>query len=226
MTLRTKGAALAAATATALLLTACGGSGDGNDAPIAGTDQGTENTPEPEETTTGDEPEDTDGDHPEIELPDDVELVFDWDTPEDPDEAAALKSLETFLSGTALAIVEQDPEHPIYRNYSSDGAQSYARGQIQAWMDGGWTLHGTERYYALEVSRTDNSDDVLGFQFCIDTTEMHGKDVDSGEPLDPTDQVEGEGLYRFQYVMRSAPGVENFWQAQHVDAETEASRCR
>ncbi|MBB0243101.1 hypothetical protein FNQ90_02990 [Streptomyces alkaliphilus] len=59
---RNKGAALAAATATALLLTACGGSGDGNDAPIAGADQGAEHTPEPEETTAGDEPEDADAD--------------------------------------------------------------------------------------------------------------------------------------------------------------------
>ncbi|MQS06332.1 hypothetical protein [Streptomyces alkaliphilus] len=222
MTLRTKGAALAAATATALLLTACGGSEDGNDSPITGADQSTESTPEPEETTAEDEPEDADGDHPEIELPDDVELVFDWDTPEDPDEAAALSHAVYYLTALNKAIVEQDPDHPLYQGHSLGGAREYARDQVEQWVDGGWTKSGKDRYYKLDFRRVG---DIIGVEFCRDNSEMFGKEVATGN-LVPKEEGSEYSQYTYYTIgMVESPGAEGFWQATAIEVLGEAQQC-
>ncbi|MDT0346162.1 hypothetical protein [Streptomyces litchfieldiae] len=215
----------ATAVAALLLLTACGGSDDGDD-PIAGVEESAEESPsEDAEEPTGEETRPADDGRPEINLPEDVELVFDWETPADPDEATALSDAANYIRSIALGVVEQDPDHPIYQGYSTGAARDYARTQIGLWVDGGWTMHGTDRFYAPEIRRPE-SGDTIGVEFCHDESQMLGKDAETGEALPPTEYEGDEHLYHYTIVMAPAPGVEGFWQAQGVEVEEEAAQCR
>lgn len=212
---------LAAATALLLALTACGGgSDDSADDPIAGVDE----TPSRDEGTASpdEDPTPEPGDQ-EIPLPDDVELVFDWDTPDDPAEAAALDGAADYLRAIAASVVAQDPEGGIYRGHAMGGAQGYAREQIQAWVDNGWTMHGTDRYYDAEVAPVESTE-TMRAQFCGDSTEMIGKDVETGEPLSEEQQLE-ESVYHYDLVLAEAPGVEGFWQVHGIEVTEAGASC-
>ncbi|UED84571.1 hypothetical protein [Streptomyces profundus] len=220
MSLRRK---LAATAATALLLsTACGGASDDSaDDPVPGVDEGEETSPTPEDEATP-EPEAQHGS--EIELPDDVELVFDWDTPEDPDEAAALHGASEYLRAIAADIVAQAPEGGVHQGYARDQAGDYARTQVRQWVDGGWTMYGTDHFYDATVERGEGESANMLVEFCNDTSQLPGKDVASGEVL-PAEEQHDVSIYLYRVVMAEAPGVEGFWQASHVEVEGGAERC-
>ncbi|KAB8167255.1 hypothetical protein FH609_012820 [Streptomyces sp. 3MP-14] len=213
---------LAVATALLLALTACGGGSDDNaDDPIPGVDE--ETTAPSEETSDPEADPEPDPDATEIPLPDDVELIFDWETPDDPTEAAALEGAADYLRSIAASIVAQDPERGVYLGYAaSDGARGYAREQIQAWVDNGWTMHGTDRYFDAEVAPAESGG--MRAQFCGDSTGMIGKDVETGEPLSADQQIE-ESIYRYDVALVGAPGVEDFWQVNGIEVTDGAASC-
>lgn len=228
MTAHARRTAAAAALATLLLTTACGGSDDGGDGAIQGADQGESAS---EETDADDADGDEDGasedeapddGRPEIVLPDDVEMVFDWETPEDPEEAAAVADAADYIRAITLAITEQDPDHPVYQGFSMEGARSYGEAQVNGWIDGGWTKSGSDLYYDLDV---DNRGDVMGVEFCRDNSEMHSKEVDTGEVLPKTDEGEFDQYGRFTIILTKAVGSENAWIAQQTNVEYPAESC-
>ncbi|WP_461111143.1 hypothetical protein, partial [Streptomyces calidiresistens] len=179
------------------------------------------------ETTTGDEPEDTDGDHPEIELPDDVELVFDWDTPEDPDEAAALQNARNFIESIALGVVEQNPDHPLYKEYShpTGNAGNHARDQISMWVDGEWTMHGTDRYYNPEFRTLDNGESLV-IELCMDESGMGAKNATTGELYEGEEDPERENFLAYNLLMSPAVHDPDFWQVATAEMVRGADRCR
>ena len=213
---------LAAATALLLALTACGGgSDDSADDPIAGVDE----TPSRDEgTASPDEDPTPEPDDQGIPLPDDVELVFDWDTPDDPAEAAALDGAADYLRAIAASVVAQDPEGGIYRGHAMNQAVDYARTQVQQWVDGGWTMYGTDRYYNATTSRNSSNEDMVVVEFCNDSSQLPGKDVETGEVL-PAEDQNASSVYHYSVNMAPAPGVEGFWQAHGVAVEGDAPQC-
>ncbi|MDT0265227.1 hypothetical protein RM844_02865 [Streptomyces sp. DSM 44915] len=214
----------AAAAAVLLLTTACGGDSDSTaDDRIPGVDEETTGR-DPEPDPTPEDPAETAApeDH-EIELPADVELVFDWETPEDPDEAAALEGAADYLRAIAHSVVAQDPESGMFRGHSNGGAQSYAEEQVQAWVDNGWTMHGTDRYYDASTEAADGSSNIR-VRFCGDSSEMIGKEVATGEPLS-ADQQLAESLYHYDMILTEAPGVAGFWQVNGVAVTADEATC-
>jgi len=202
---------------------ACGGSDDEGDDPIPGVDEGSEDpqgfqSPEEEASVQGGGGQS----ESEIELPEDVALVFDWEAPEDPDEAAALAGAADYMRSIAKGVVEQDPDDPMYQGLSSGQARDYARDQIQQWVDGGWTKTGTDRYYDAEI---DQAGEVIGVEFCRDNSEMHGKEVESGEIVPEEETGEFAFLSHYSMTMAEAPGAEGFWQATAIEVEGDASQC-
>ncbi len=112
----------AVAAASALLLTACGGGGDdGSDDEIEGleenTDAGGEESEEPSPSAT----EDDGIDRPEIELPDDVNNVFEEVDTDDPVELAVLADHERRVNSIDEAITSGDMNRPALGFYSTRG---------------------------------------------------------------------------------------------------------
>ncbi|WP_130796266.1 hypothetical protein [Streptomyces otsuchiensis] len=227
MTARTRAIAVAIATSTALLLTACGGSDDSSDDALPGvgegSDQTDEDTDDADDADTGDDDADEPDDgRPQIELPDGVEMDFDWDEPEDPEEAAAVADAADYIRAITVGVNEQDPEHALYQGFSLEEARRFGEGHIKAWVDGGWIKSGTDRYYDLDVRR---NGDVIGVAFCRDNSEMVGKDAASGEVVPSEDSGPYGNFGRYSLVMSPAMGDENAWLATDIDIQTEAQQC-
>jgi hypothetical protein len=126
-----------------------------------------------------------------------------------------------FLRGIAKGITEQDPDHTAYKSYSTGSARTYGQSQIQEWVDGGWTMQGTDRYYDLSFRHV--NEDVIGVQFCHDESQMQGRDVETGETVEGEEE-EGGSLLFWTIVMTESV-VDGFWQATGVTVERDASQC-
>ncbi|WP_103501445.1 MULTISPECIES: hypothetical protein [unclassified Streptomyces] len=227
MTARTRAIAVAIATSTALLLTACGGSDDSSDDALPGigedSEQTDEDTDDADDADTGDDDADEPDDgRPQIELPDGVEMNFDWDEPEDPEEAAAVADAADYLRAITLAITEQDPEHELYRGLSSEGGRTYGHTQVTGWVDGGWTKSGKDRYFNLATRKSEGS---IAVAFCRDNSEMFSKEIDSGKLVPKDDRGELDHLGYYSIVMSATPGPENTWYASYIEVEAGAEQC-
>jgi hypothetical protein len=126
------------------------------------------------------------------------------------------------MRSIAKGVVEQNPDDPTYQGLSTGQAWDYAREQIQEWVDGGWTKTGTDRYYDASI---DHAGDVIGLQFCRDNSEMHGRDVETGEIVPEEESGEFAFYSHYSITMAPGPGVEGFWQATHVEVEGDAAQC-
>ena len=133
------------ATTAALLLTACGGSDDKSSDDIKGADKGSSSPSASASATAG-------GDGPDLVLPKDFKLVFDFDKPSDAKHSAALADAQNYMRAMYHGIVAQDPEDPAYQYYSDAQGAQYVKSQIQAAVKGGWTITGTDKYYDAETT--------------------------------------------------------------------------
>jgi len=213
-----------------LLLVSCSSDSDSEESDDAIDGVQTEEQKEPDgEGSESESPEATpSGDgigQSEIVLPDDVELVFDWETPQDPDEAAALEGAAEYMRSIAKGVVEQNPDDPTYQGYATGGAFDYARTQIELWVDGGWTMHGTDRFYDADAQKAEEGG-AITVEFCHDDSEMLGKDAQTGEALPPEEYDGYEYLYHYAIIMVEPVADTDFWQAASVDVEEEATQCR
>ncbi|WP_181786621.1 hypothetical protein [Streptomyces phytophilus] len=219
MRTRTALTAAALATAAALTLTACGDSDSGDDGgteQIEGAKDSSSDAPESPKPEEG-APEGA----PDVSLPTDVELVFDWEEPSKPDQAAAQRDAANYVRSIYRGVAEQEPKDPATQFYAREQALTYARDQIQAYVDGGLTATGTERYYRAEVRSYGTS---VGISFCVDQSKIYGKKVKSGEVL-RTEESAASYLY-YQVSMSKFPGRDDAWQATLIDVEGEATQCR
>ncbi|PWI11213.1 hypothetical protein DIZ27_07425 [Streptomyces sp. NWU339] len=205
--------AAALTTAATLLLTACGGESDSPSDDIKGADTaGSSSAPASASP---------DANRPDVSVPKDLNLVFDFEKPSDADEAAALKDAANYIRALNHGISRQDPEDPAYQFYSGAGAARYAKSQIQEYVDGGWTVTGTDRYYRPEtnpVSETKAAKTIL-VTFCEDQSKAYGKEVKSGKVHRTEESL--ASYQKFSILMASQQDSP-VWRAQQITVAGEA----
>ncbi|MEU9628650.1 hypothetical protein AB0D89_17810 [Streptomyces luteogriseus] len=209
--------AVAMMTVTALLLTACG-SGDDK---IADAGQGRETSresTEPSPPLAEDRPDGVD-----VSLPSDVDLVFDWDKPEDGNEAAAMDDAANYLRAIYRGVAKRTTKDAAVTAYSTGGGLHYADTQINAWIDGGWTATGTLRHYNATSRSTPNGQSVA-VAFCADSGTFYGREINTKKVLRTKPSI--EDFDYFKIIMVKFPTRKDLWQASKVFVETNAAKCR
>ncbi|MEU4484098.1 hypothetical protein AB0H94_04250 [Streptomyces purpurascens] len=211
-------AAAAFATAAALLLTACGGGDDSSSDDIKGADSAS-SSPSASASASADV------DRPDVSVPDDLDLVFDFEKPSDQESAAALDDAANYIRALNHGITKQDPEDPAFQFYASGQAAQYAHSQIKEYADGGWTLTGKDRYYQAEINPVDESEKVktVNVTFCEDQSKVYGKEVKS-EKIHRTKESLAS-YQKFTILMTFVQG-KPVWRAQQVTVEGKAEECR
>ncbi|MDT9700844.1 hypothetical protein [Streptomyces sp. P17] len=208
----------AATLAAALLLSACGGGGDDSPDDIKGADTGT-GSPSPTASAAADV------ERPDVSLPKDLKLVFDFEKPADADEAAALDDAANYIRALNYGITEQDPEDPAYKFYSGAGAARYAKSQIESYVDGGWTVTGEDRYYRAETDAAGGSKaaKTVLVTFCEDQSKAYGKEVKTGKV-----QRTEESLASYQKfsILMASQQDSPVWRAQQITVAGKAEECR
>ncbi|MCX5422890.1 hypothetical protein [Streptomyces sp. NBC_00078] len=219
MTRRTLTTAAAAFTVAAtLLLAACGGGNDKSSDDIKGADKGSSSpsASASASTTPG-------GDGPDLSLPKDFKLVFDFDKPSDPKHAAALANAQNYLRALNHGIVEQDPNDPAYQYYSLNQAAQYAKSQIEAWVKGKWTVYGTDRYYDADVTTLSGGQGTL-VTFCENQTKSYSKEIKTGKILYTKASLNSYLKYRL--VMVPPSGSSKVWRAFTIEVIGKAKECQ
>ncbi|MET9156730.1 hypothetical protein ABZX56_03210 [Streptomyces parvulus] len=215
--------AAALAASAALLLTACGGGDDksSDNDKIAGADQGTE-TPKESAKPSGagatDKPDGVD-----VSLPKDMNLVFDWDKPENKDEAAAMEDAANFFRAIYRGVDKRTPKDAAVAAYATGDGLHYAQTQINEWIKGGWTATGMLRHYDVTTRSAPNGNSVE-VAFCADAGKFYGKEVKTEKILKTEPSIEDFDYYKI--VMVKYPTGESLWQASKVFVETKAAKCQ
>jgi hypothetical protein len=209
-------AAAFAATAV-LLLTACGGSGDDKSSDdIKGADSVSASPSASASGTAG-------ADRPDVSVPKDLKLVFDFERPSDVKHAAALSDAENYIRALKHGIAKQDPNDPAYRFYSGAQASQYAKSQIEAWAKGGWTVYGTDKYYDEDVTTMSDGKGVL-VSFCRNQAKFYGKEIKTGRVLRTKESLDSYQAWRMLMVPPS--GSSQVWKAGNVEIRGKAEECR
>lgn len=204
-------------TATAaLLLTACGDDSPSDD--IKGADTGTS-------SPSVSAPASPEADRPDVSVPKDLQLVFDFDEPSDTDHAAALADAANYIRALNHGITQQDPDDPAYQFYSGAGAARYAKSQIQEYVDGGWTVTGTDRYYDAETDSADSSKaaKTVLVTFCEDQSKAYGKEVKSGKVHRTEESL---ASYQKFSILMSSQEDSPVWRAQQITVAGKAKECQ
>jgi len=217
-------AAALAATA-ALLLTACGGSGDDKSSDndkISGADQGTEKPKKSAEPAGAaeDKPDGVD-----VSLPKgmNLDLVFDWDKPKAKNEAAAMDDAANYLRAMFRAVGKRTAKDAAVTAYSTGDGLHYAEVQTKEWVKGGWTATGTRRHYDATTRSTTNGNSVE-VAFCSDSSKFYAKEVKTGKVLKTKPSL--EDFSYFKIIMVKYPTSNSLWQASKVFVEEEATKCQ
>ncbi|TXS15600.1 hypothetical protein EAO71_35425, partial [Streptomyces sp. ms191] len=112
----------------------------------------------------------------DVSLPKDVNLVFDWDEPKAKNEAAAMDDAANYLRAIYRGVAKRSTRDAAVTEYSTGDGLTYAKTQIDAWIDGGWTATGTLRHYDATTRSTANGSSVE-VAFCADAGKFFGKEV-------------------------------------------------
>ncbi|MDT7843740.1 hypothetical protein [Streptomyces justiciae] len=209
-------AAALAATAF-LLLTACGN----GDSETSGPAQGAETSQK--SATRAVEPSEDRPDGVDISLPAGINLVFDWTKPKDKNEAAAMDDAANFLRAIYRGVDKGTPEDAAVTTYATGGGLKYATTQINAYIDGGWTVTGTRRHYDATTRSSSNGESVE-VAFCSDSTKFYGKETKTGKVLKTDPSI--KDYSHIDIIMVKYPTGTDLWQASKVYVETESARCR
>ncbi|MFD9443160.1 hypothetical protein ACFWBR_34445 [Streptomyces sp. NPDC060006] len=214
-------AAALAATAS-LLLTACGGGDDksSDNDKIAGAGQDKEK-PKKSADPAGAAQDKPDG--VDVSLPADMDLVFDWDKPKKKNEAAAMDDAANFFRAIYRGVDKRTTKDAAVTAYSTAGGLKYAKTQIDAWIDGGWTATGTLRHYDATTRSTSNGNSVE-VAFCADAGKFYGKEIKTKKILTTKPSIEDFDYYKI--IMVKFPTSDSLWQASRVFVETKAAKCQ
>ncbi|NIL55349.1 hypothetical protein HBK87_33045 [Streptomyces sp. 2BBP-J2] len=220
---RTLPVAAAFAAAATLMLTACGGGDDqsGDSDKIAGAGQGTEKptkSAEPSGAPAEDKPDGVD-----VSLPKDMNLVFDWEEPEDKNEAAAMEDAGNYLRAIYRGVDKRTTKDAALTAYATGEGLHYGEVQINEWIKGGWTATGIRRHYDA-TTRSASNDNSVEVAFCSDASKFYGKEVKTGKVLKTEPSLKDFGYYKI--IMVKVPTGEDLWRATKVDVETGVERCR
>ncbi|MGW3950109.1 hypothetical protein ACWEKM_03850 [Streptomyces sp. NPDC004752] len=207
--------AAALTTTTALLLTACGGADDKN-ADIKGADTGSSSPSASTSASAGEN-------RPDLALPDDLKVTFDFDKPSDSAEAAALDDAANFIRAVKHGIVAQDPNDSAYQFYSQGGAEKYAKSQIEAWVKGGWTATGEDRYYRATTSKSDDTKSVL-VTFCRNQAKSYSKDIKTNKVNYTKESLSSYLKYRI--LMQPSTDSSSVWTAGQIEVQDKVKECQ
>ncbi|WP_326690062.1 hypothetical protein OIE63_24885 [Streptomyces sp. NBC_01795] len=218
-------AALAAV--SSLVLTGCGGGDDGGgkDDKIegAGSPKGKQKPSDGEQAGAGSGAKDRPGDFrtSDIKLPSDLDLVFDWQKPSDPDKAAALDGAADYMRALMHGTVKQDPKDPVLGEHTVplQSAQEYATTTIKMDVEDGYSVTGSERYYREHVG--DVADGKLAqVTFCSRQSKLFSKELKSGKVL-RTKPSDGDYLH-FSVVMQKPKKAGLPWKARTFELKEKA----
>ena len=204
------------ATTAALLLTACGGSDDKSSDDIKGADKGSNSPSASASATTG-------GNGPDLGLPKDFKLVFDFDKPSDAKHAAALADAQNYVRAMYHGIVAQDPEDPAYQYYSDAQGAQYVKSQIQAAVKGGWTITGTDKYYDAETTTLSGGKRVL-VTFCENQAKAYSKEIKTGKVLRAEENP--DSYLKQRLLMVPSSGSPQIWKVQVIEVLGKAKECQ
>ncbi|MFD8121698.1 hypothetical protein ACFV3T_11465 [Streptomyces albidoflavus] len=220
MNRRTLPALTALATATALLLTACGGESSEGDEKIPGAGESSAKA----SASPGEKGEDDGIDRPEIEFPDDFKMTFEEVKKTDADGAAAARDAENYMKSIQHAIFEGDPESAVYKFYIDpmSEAQEYAKFQVTQYVDRGWVLTGELRQSNVKVSDP-KTEGVRVVSFCSDESKAAGKEAKTGKKV--PDEDFGSPYISFEVLMKQAKSQKGLWRASKVKTERGGSQC-
>ncbi|MFD4621783.1 hypothetical protein [Streptomyces sp. NPDC058475] len=201
----------------ALLLTACGGSGNGdskgNDK-IAGADSGGETSASPSASASAA------AERPKIELPSDLSYTFDWPKTGDKDKDAVLADSEQFIKAVDMAIAEQDPLHMAYRFYSEGTAAAGSQKFIQEFVDYKDRITGAKRYYNAKVKI--NADGTAGFVYCEDQNKAYNKSLKTGKTEVTPNSKDNYVLYN----SRLRVNKQGIWITEKLTSQRGSSACQ
>ncbi|MGW6026426.1 hypothetical protein [Streptomyces sp. NPDC055099] len=213
MARRSMPALAALAATTTLLLTACGGGGsEGSSDEIEGAGKGS-SKPSASAPT----------DAPDVSVPKDLKLVFDFSRPSDPKQAKAVDNAENYIRALKHGIVQQDVNDPAYRYYSAAQAARYAKTQIKAWVDGGWVPTGTDRYFKSEATELGGGKAVL-VTFCRNQAKSFSKDIKGGKIHYGKESL--DSYQKFSVLMSPPSGSDKIWKAQKTEVQGRVKECR
>ncbi|CAL9521343.1 hypothetical protein SUDANB171_03826 [Streptomyces sp. enrichment culture] len=213
---RTRTALIAASAATALLLTACGGSdnGDASD-DIPGVDETTEEPGGPE-----DEPEDEDrAGRPDIDLGSDFENIHELGGLNDPELNEVALDVQGFQDAVAEAIVSHENDRPALRYYIAGPALGATMTMLDGIYEQGLSSGGTTRYFNYSVTLL--GDGAATFSFCRDFSEVYTIDATTEEIVEEADSDAKPTLY----VGRVEQNEDGVWQTVEYDPKHEANEC-
>lgn len=209
------------AAVAALLLTACGGSdGGGEGEELIGAEQsgdggGGEERPEPEASPSEAEETDDGVPRPEIELPDELTLVFDgWESADAEEQAILNDGRERLRSVYAAATRDRNPraEHVLF--YHDDGeALENAAYWIEGFTEYDLTVEGNITYLNPEVTVHEGNAAILNY--CANESEAAAVYVDSGERYE---EVDIPYLYYATNMRKNEQGV---WTTTNVRTQRE-----
>ncbi|MFD9191405.1 hypothetical protein ACFWCA_24635 [Streptomyces phaeochromogenes] len=208
--------AAALAASAALLLTACGGGDDSSSDDIKGADKGSSS---PSASASGT----ASGNSPDLSLPKDFELVFDFDKPSDAKHAAALTDAQNYIRALKHGIAQQDPDDPAYQFYSGAQATQYAKSQIEAWVKGSWTITGTDKYYDDNVTTLSDGKGVL-VTFCRNQAKSYSKEIKTKKILRTEENLDSYQTFRLLMIPPSSSS--KVWKTGNIEVIGKAKECR
>ncbi|MGI5427839.1 hypothetical protein [Streptomyces sp. CA-179760] len=207
------------ATTAALLLTACGGGSDDTSSDdIEGAAEGSSKSPSASASDSA-----AGAGRPDVSVPKDLKLVFDFDKPSDPEQAAALSDAENYMRALKHGIAEQDVDDPAYRFYSGAQASQYAKSQIETWVKGGWTVTGTDKYYDADVTPMKDRKTVL-VSFCRNQAKFYGREIKSKKVLYTKESL--DSYQSWKLLMIPPSGSSQVWKTGNVEVIGKAKQCR
>ncbi|MFE5257225.1 hypothetical protein [Streptomyces coelicoflavus] len=205
--------------AAALLLTACGGD-DSSPDDIKGAGTGTAS---PSASASASTPGTADVKRPDVSLPEDLKLVFDFKKPSDAGQAAALEDAANYIRALDHGIAQQDPNDPAYQFYSTGGAEKYAKSQIEAWVKDGWTVTGNDRYFNATIESTGEGKSAL-VTFCRNQAKFYSKKVKTGKVNYTEENL--DSYQRFSLLMSPSEASEAVWQARQIEVQGRVKECK
>ncbi|NJQ04123.1 hypothetical protein [Streptomyces lonarensis] len=161
-------------------------------------------------------PADGDVARPEIDVPDDLEKVFEPVDTDDPDQLAVLADQEQYIWAVDEAITSGSVDRPALAFYSDGEGYLTALDYISSFHDDGYTVSGTVRYYDRRV--TLRGDGAATSSYCVDWRNSSMVDLESGERFP---EGERQGLYTSRLERNEA----EVWQTVDYSLEDGAGKC-
>ncbi|NJP65891.1 hypothetical protein [Streptomyces spiramenti] len=205
--------------ATGLLATACGGDDESSDDALPGVNTGSSEAPGPagsEDDEAGQEELPEGGiDRPEINLPDDVNNVFEKVDTDDPVELAVLTDQEHGINAVDEAITSGDTTVPALPFYLADTAFHGSMDYVVGMHEDGLSFGGTFRYYNRTLEM--RSGTVAVTTYCRDASGAYLIEVETGEQ-----EPESGTTY---FTSRQHLSEDGVWQTVTLTADAEDELC-